>query len=168
MATPRVCAHEGCGVSIEGRHHNARFCSVECRREHGRPRARQQSYDYFIQNKDARRERTNQLHREFHARNRDRRLAKTAAWKAANPDKVRDAVAARRASRAAVHIEDVDRSIVWDRDSGICHVCNQAADPADWHLDHIMPIAKGGEHSYANTAVSHPRCNLSKGARLLS
>jgi 5-methylcytosine-specific restriction endonuclease McrA len=28
-----------------------------------------------------------------------------------------------------------------------------------------VPLALGGEHSYANTQVAHPLCNLRKGSR---
>jgi 5-methylcytosine-specific restriction endonuclease McrA len=34
----------------------------------------------------------------------------------------------------------------------------------DWHLDHVVPLAAGGDHSYANTQVSYSACNLAKGA----
>jgi 5-methylcytosine-specific restriction endonuclease McrA len=61
-------------------------------------------------------------------------------------------------------VEKVDLAIVWARDEGICGICQEAADQSDWHLDHIQPLSKGGEHSYRNTQVSHPVCNLRKGA----
>jgi 5-methylcytosine-specific restriction endonuclease McrA len=34
------------------------------------------------------------------------------------------------------------------------------------HLDHIVPLARGGEHSYANTQPAHPTCNRRKGAKV--
>jgi 5-methylcytosine-specific restriction endonuclease McrA len=34
-------------------------------------------------------------------------------------------------------------------------------------IDHVVPLARGGEHTYANTACAHRRCNQAKGARLL-
>lgn len=76
--------------------------------------------------------------------------------------------AARRARRLSQFVEHVDLAVVWARDRGICHICSQPADPADWHLEHKVPLSRGGEHSYENTAVSHPSCNKSKGAKLPS
>jgi len=35
-------------------------------------------------------------------------------------------------------------------------------------MEHINPITYGGEHPYANTAVSHPDCNLRKGTKTWS
>lgn len=64
-------------------------------------------------------------------------------------------------------MERVYRSVVWERDGGVCHICHEPADPTNWHLEHVVPLARGGEHSYANTAVSHPACNLRKGTKLL-
>jgi 5-methylcytosine-specific restriction endonuclease McrA len=62
--------------------------------------------------------------------------------------------------------DDIKRSLLWERDMGICHICNEAADRNYWHLDHIIPIARGGTHTWDNVAVSHPACNLSKVAKL--
>lgn len=64
-------------------------------------------------------------------------------------------------------VEEVLRSEVWRRSDGVCHICGEAADETRWHVDHIVPIARGGEHSYANTAVSHPACNLRKGVQVI-
>jgi 5-methylcytosine-specific restriction endonuclease McrA len=35
-----------------------------------------------------------------------------------------------------------------------------------FHVDHVVPLARGGEHSYANTQPACPPCNMSKGARV--
>lgn len=69
---------------------------------------------------------------------------------------------ARRARKQSAFIEVVDPKVVWDRHGGICHLCGTPADPSRWELEHIRPLAKGGAHSYANCAVSHPSCNRRK------
>lgn len=99
----------------------------------------------------------------------ERKALAAAAWRSANPEaygacRIKSRVV-RRAREKNAYVEDVSPAFVWERDGGICHICDQPADPADWHLDHVVPLARGGEHSYANTAVSHPKCNLKKGAR---
>jgi len=35
----------------------------------------------------------------------------------------------------------------------------------DYQVDHIVPIAKGGEHQTHNLAIACPSCNLSKGGK---
>jgi 5-methylcytosine-specific restriction endonuclease McrA len=34
-----------------------------------------------------------------------------------------------------------------------------------WHVDHIVPISKGGPHSYLNVQLAHAKCNRTKGAK---
>jgi 5-methylcytosine-specific restriction endonuclease McrA len=71
----------------------------------------------------------------------------------------------RRARKLKAFVEDVDLAVVFTRDKGICGICSLPVDPDNWHLDHVVPLARGGEHSYENTQVSHPSCNQQKGAR---
>lgn len=73
--------------------------------------------------------------------------------------------AERRARLREVTVERVSRAAVFERDGGVCGICGNPVDPTNWHLDHIVPLAKGGTHEEANVQVAHPRCNLSKGAR---
>ncbi len=86
-----------------------------------------------------------------------------------NPELYREigraTTARRRARLAGAYLEDVDHAAVWARDAGVCHLCGTLANAADWHLEHIVPLASGGAHSYQNTAVSHPHCNQSKNDR---
>ena len=80
-----------------------------------------------------------------------------------HPDRINDLSQVRRArKRSAPVVERIYRQVVFDRDGGICHICHGATDPLDWHIDHIIPLSRGGEHSYRNVAVSHPRCNRVK------
>ena len=87
---------------------------------------------------------------------------------ASDPDgtraKGRETAARRRARVRGLTVERIDFWKVWERDEGICGICREPADPQDWHLDHIVPIAKGGAHSYANVQISHPKCNWEKAA----
>lgn len=78
-----------------------------------------------------------------------------------NPDRTREHNAQRRArKRNAPRVEVVDRAAIWERDGGKCHLCHKPCDPKDWHLDHVMPLSRGGEHAPENVAVAHPVCNM--------
>lgn len=106
--------------------------------------------------------------RSWGAANRDKRRAAVARYRARNPDLVRERdreARARARSKGSVRIETVHRDVLWERDGGRCHLCGKPCDPNDWHADHIIPRSQGGVTSYANMAVSHPFCNMSKGAR---
>lgn len=77
----------------------------------------------------------------------------------------------------------VDRDIslegLYKRDQGICHICGMQTrfddyvvrDGAyicgDWYpsIDHVIPISKGGTHSWTNVKLAHRRCNYMKADR---
>lgn len=76
------------------------------------------------------------------------------------------AAAKYRARRRLAIVEHVDYGTVYLRDKGICHICSQYSPLEDTEFDHVIPLAKGGEHSYANIKVSHGTCNRTKSDRL--
>lgn len=71
-----------------------------------------------------------------------------------------------RARLNQAYVERVDSLIVLERHDGVCGICEKDVDPLDFHVDHIVPLARGGNHSYANTQPAHPYCNLAKGAKI--
>ena len=76
-----------------------------------------------------------------------------------------DAEARRRAKiRGAERIEKVDRLAIYDRDGGVCHICEKPVDRDEFHLDHLIPIARGGTHTVDNVAAAHRECNQRRGA----
>lgn len=107
--------------------------------------------------------------REWRQKHREKVGAQTREWHAAHPERIRElrrkSENKRRARKLKLPYEDVDPAFVFERDSGICGICHLPVEANDWHLDHIIPLAAGGSHIYENVQVSHPRCNLRKGAR---
>lgn len=85
-----------------------------------------------------------------------------------------DAGKVRRVKQRLQTIEKVDSLVVLDRDGWICQICGKPtpkslrgtghADAPE--VDHIIPIARGGEHSYANTQCACRQCNRGKSAKL--
>ena len=118
---------------------------------------------YYVANRETRLIEGRRYSREvWYPKNRERKKAQGAAWMRAHPVRVAEWQAVKRARRAAVFVEHVDRRVVFERDGGVCGICDGAVDPADWHLDHRQPIARGGLHCYANVQVAHPLCNMRK------
>lgn len=79
---------------------------------------------------------------------------------------------ARRGRLREAFVEHVNRIRVYERDGWVCGICDEPVDrtlawpdPRSPSLDHVIPLAKGGEHSYANTQLAHLRCNTQKGDR---
>lgn len=80
----------------------------------------------------------------------------------------------RRMRVKGVRVDRVYRRVVWERDKGRCGICGGmvdftkvSPDPMAPSLDHIVPISKGGEHSYTNIQLAHLGCNMSKGSKLV-
>ena len=79
----------------------------------------------------------------------------------------------RRARMRGAYVEDVRLDVVAARDGYVCGICKDPVDrsicwpdPFSSSLDHVMPLARGGTHSYDNCQLAHLRCNTSKGARV--
>lgn len=58
------------------------------------------------------------------------------------------------------------RAQVLERYGYVCGICRLPVEPDDVHIDHIHPVARGGETIFSNLQVAHSRCNLVKGAKV--
>jgi 5-methylcytosine-specific restriction endonuclease McrA len=82
--------------------------------------------------------------------------------------KVRDA-----RKRGALRAERVDPLLVFERDGWRCGICSKLTlrtkrgkmHPRAPELDHIVTLADGGDHTYANTQCACRKCNGLKGAK---
>jgi 5-methylcytosine-specific restriction endonuclease McrA len=80
-----------------------------------------------------------------------------------------------KAKRNGVYYEPVNPLKVFKRDSWRCQLCGKKLKPNHRgtmrddapELDHIIPWAQGGEHSYRNTQCACRKCNSEKGSREL-
>lgn len=99
----------------------------------------------------------------YHEEHRERENDRSKAYAKNNHDRILSIRAARRArKKQATIVEDVDRAEVLRRSDGVCGICGDPVDSSDFHVDHIVPLSKNGDHSYANTQPAHPLCNLRK------
>lgn len=57
---------------------------------------------------------------------------------------------------------------VFKRDSFTCQYCGDEAPKAVLHVDHINPVANGGDNDITNLITSCATCNFGKGAREIS
>ncbi|MCB5934483.1 HNH endonuclease [Caldibacillus thermoamylovorans] len=77
---------------------------------------------------------------------------------------------------------DITLMKLYKRDKGKCHICNELCDYGDKQItsegyfiagetypsiDHVIPIAKGGKHSWDNVKLAHHRCNGIKNDRII-
>lgn len=80
----------------------------------------------------------------------------------------------KRSRKVAVakRLEPVRFADIYDRENGKCHICGLSAsrhreigDLLRATIDHVTPIAKGGDHSKQNTRIAHFTCNSTKGTK---
>lgn len=103
--------------------------------------------------------------------------AKSVQWRRDHPEATQRIVQRgnhkRNALERAVFVEEVRLEVLYARDGGICRLClhgvSTAAVPlsaGQATIDHIVPLSRKGEHSYANTRLAHLSCNKRKGRKL--
>lgn len=78
---------------------------------------------------------------------------------------------------------DIDLYKLYQRDNGICHICGDKCDFEDFtrgkngcfivgitypSIDHVIPISKGGMHSWDNVKLAHHYCNTLKSNKVVS
>ena len=85
-------------------------------------------------------------------------------WSAENSDKLRTHCVNRRRklSEGTLSLDIVNTLLV--RQVGNCAGCGKHLN-GDYHIDHVLPIAKGGSNTDDNVQLLHSRCNLIKAAK---
>lgn len=72
--------------------------------------------------------------------------------------------------------KDITLQGLFKRDQGVCHICglrclwddyitrDGVVICGEWYpsIDHVIPLAKGGYHSWENVKLAHRRCNTIK------
>lgn len=78
--------------------------------------------------------------------------------------------------QAAMVDKDITVEGLYRRDNGVCAICGKPCNIedyvvrdgtkicGDWYpsIDHVIPLAKGGLHSWSNVQLAHRRCNWEK------
>lgn len=106
--------------------------------------------------------------RKRHLANRKAVAERARAWIKANPERRRVIVFNYDSRRRSWIRGGVSGRVIaaWlEAQDRRCHWC--AVDCSDdFHIDHIIPLSRGGEHELHNMAVSCPSCNLRKNAKM--
>lgn len=89
----------------------------------------------------------------------------------------------RRATIKSVCIDaDIEIHKLYERDGGLCHICGGVCDWEDKRIiggnvicggkypsvDHVVPLVRGGKHSWDNVKLAHRSCNSKKGDEFTS
>jgi 5-methylcytosine-specific restriction endonuclease McrA len=123
--------------------------------------------------------------RKNYAANKEVRIASVRRWQKDHPKECRElhqkdyhknpapqkarSVAAKLKRRAVLLGRQFDYGITVEklfiRDKGICGICKDPCLLEDASVDHILPISRGGHHTWDNVQLAHLTCNKRKGDR---
>lgn len=130
---------------------------------------------WLVENKEA----IQQQRKEYCERTKDAKRQTTLKHYKNNKDLYLAAGRRRRARRRDNRIEIYSTQQVLDMYGTLCHICQEEIDLyasrrsgiGNWerglHIDHVIPIAKGGSDTLDNVKPAHAQCNLSKSAKLM-
>lgn len=99
------------------------------------------------------------------------------AYRVANPEAHRRAERRRNARKRNNGVAKYTEQQVLDLHGTDCHICKLPIDfnaprlpgkhgwELGFHIDHLIPISKGGPDTLQNVKPAHGRCNISKGSK---
>lgn len=103
----------------------------------------------------------------YYRENAESIKARNAVWAKANPEKRRNYARKTKAKRLAAPHEpytELDIVSLWDAQDGSCAYCLILLS-SDYHVDHMVPLSRGGADRLDNLCLACPPCNISKGAK---
>lgn len=98
---------------------------------------------------------------QYRENNREKRASTCRRWKQANPEKQAAQAARRRARKARVADTLTQNQIDFET-----RIAKSMWPSEDLHLHHIVPISKGGNHSWGNIMIIPALLNCSIGDKL--
>jgi 5-methylcytosine-specific restriction endonuclease McrA len=107
------------------------------------------------------------VNKRYYHKHKEEITVKKDIWRKNNMHKFRLYVIKRRflkTNNGVFKVTDQDISRQINRQNNECFWCHEKLDKL--HVDHIIPLTKGGRHSIGNIVISCPKCNLIKSDRL--
>lgn len=139
------------------------------------PDRQEYSRDWYANNKERAKEanrawqqnnkdRANQIKASYRERNKERVLESNRKWQRNNPDTLRaqDAVRRSRKMGAEGFFKPKDIRKIYETQQGLCYYCSNPVAWKDKHIEHMIPLSRGGSNWPSNIVVSCEFCNYSK------
>jgi len=118
-------------------------------------------------------ERDRKSSREYARKNAEKNRARVQKWRRDNPEKHKAnsiAYQAKRRARKMKNGGDHDAAAAlmkkWrSQKTFLCTYCRKRFPTSRLHVDHIVPVSKGGLHDPSNLCKACDTCNVAKGAK---
>lgn len=118
----------------------------------------------------------------YYKANRQSSIDRATAWRHAHPERYKQhmkntrlrhpetwerARHKRKAHLAEVEFDPtVTLDTLYQRDDGMCGICDEPVARSKASVDHVAPVSKGGSHTWDNVQLAHLICNSRKGTRV--
>lgn len=108
---------------------------------------------------------------EYRAANMTHKVEYTRKYRADHPEQARESARKNERNRRARKLEsqgtytDADVDLQYKRQKGRCYYCKVKVGKT-YHIDHVVPLSRGGANDPSNLVVACTTCNLSKQNRL--
>jgi 5-methylcytosine-specific restriction endonuclease McrA len=161
----KIYVGKPCPHGHDGRRYVSKGTCVGCAKEHT---ARQVASGYYAKRYAENVESISAYTRLYYERNRERVVARNATWAMLNPEKRRAILRQHKAKRRAQEEAGISGGVLaaWTAEQPkVCFYCGSDCG-ARFHVDHFMPLTKGGAHVLTNLRIACPSCNLRKNAKL--
>ena len=100
------------------------------------------------------------------------RRQKTREWCKSNPEQTKLNKKAYKQRRRAI-LAQVENTLTrddikrqYDNQNGRCYYCKKKVG-LNYHVDHVLPLALGGDNTSENIVIACPFCNVSKGYKTI-
>lgn len=113
-------------------------------------------------------EKTKEMIRRKYQRNAEKLRIKQSIYKRNNPllHRIREAVRRARANNSGGRFTKAEALQRFEQQGGRCYYCGCILEV--YHLDHVVPLSRGGSNDISNIVCACVSCNLSKRAKLIS
>jgi len=137
---------------------------------------RERTKEYYVENKEKLVDRSKEYHvrnrekilekrKDYYSRNKERLREKAKKWKLDNPKKIKEQKMRRRVNGRMKPgtLKKVLDENVFNYGAITCEKCFKLCfNSSEYHIDHIIPVSKGGTNDFNNLQVLCVTCNQEK------